>query len=72
MTARSLETLIRLSTAHAKARMSNTVNLKDAEAAIDLVQFAFFKKVMEKEKKRRRHEDSSSDEETEETKKKPK
>ncbi|XP_035210983.1 zygotic DNA replication licensing factor mcm3-like [Stegodyphus dumicola] len=62
VTPRSLETLIRLSTAHAKARMSNTVSLKDAQAAIDLVQFAYFKKVMEKEKKRRRHEDSSSEE----------
>lgn len=72
MTARSLETLIRLSTAHAKARMSNTVNLRDAEAAIDLVQFAYFKKVMEKEKKKRRHEEDSSDEENEEASKRTK
>lgn len=72
VTARSLETLIRLSTAHAKARMSNTVSLRDAEAAIDLVQFAYFKKVMEKEKKKRRHEDGSSDEEMEEASKKAK
>ncbi|GBM63135.1 Maternal DNA replication licensing factor mcm3 [Araneus ventricosus] len=72
VTARSLETLIRLSTAHAKARMSNTVNLRDAQAAIDLVQFAYFKKVMEKEKKRRRPEEESSDEESEEAHKKKK
>ncbi|KAF8767426.1 DNA replication licensing factor MCM3 like protein [Argiope bruennichi] len=72
VTARSLETLIRLSTAHAKARMSNTVNLRDAQAAIDLVQFAYFKKVMEKEKKRRRPEEESSDEEAEEAPKKKK
>ncbi|XP_022106882.1 zygotic DNA replication licensing factor mcm3-like [Acanthaster planci] len=62
VTARSLETLIRLATAHAKARLSKTVDLQDAEAAIELIQFAIFKKVLEKEKKRRR---SDSDEEME-------
>ncbi|XP_078413628.1 zygotic DNA replication licensing factor mcm3-like [Cetorhinus maximus] len=63
VTARTLETLIRLSTAHAKARMSKTVDLQDSEAATELVQFAYFKKVLEKEKKRRKVE---SDVETEE------
>jgi len=72
VTARSLETLIRLSTAHAKARMSNTVNLRDAEAAIDLVQFAIFKRVMEKEKKKRTRDEVSSDEEAEDAGKRPK
>lgn len=47
VTARTLETLIRLSTAHAKARMNKTVDLQDAEAALELVQFAYFKKVGE-------------------------
>lgn len=45
VTARSLETLIRLSTAHAKARMSKAVELEDSEVAVELVQFAYFKKV---------------------------
>lgn len=54
VTARTLETLIRLSTAYAKARMAKTVSTQDAKAAIELVQYAYFKKVLEKEKKKRR------------------
>ena len=45
VTARCLETMIRLSTAHAKCRLSKTVDIDDAHAAIELVQYAYFKKV---------------------------
>lgn len=66
VTARALETLIRLSTAHAKARMSKAVELEDSEVAVELVQFAYFKKVLEKEKKRSRQDRDSGSEEEEE------
>lgn len=40
VTARALETLIRLSTAHAKARLSKKVLLQDAETALEVMKFA--------------------------------
>ncbi|RKP13630.1 MCM2/3/5 family-domain-containing protein [Piptocephalis cylindrospora] len=48
VTARMLETLIRLATAHAKARLSSTVEDEDAEAAVELLRFALFKEVPKK------------------------
>lgn len=63
MTARTLETLIRLATAHAKARLSHKVEEKDAEAAESILRFALFKEVVEDERKKRRkvsHADAMS------------
>ncbi|PGH18314.1 hypothetical protein AJ80_04492 [Polytolypa hystricis UAMH7299] len=66
MTARTLETLIRLSTAHAKARLSSRVEEKDAKAAESILRFALFKEVVEDERRKRRKTanvpDSDSDE----------
>lgn len=72
MTARTLETLIRLATAHAKARLSHRVEERDAEAAESIMRFALFKEVVEDERRKRRkvnpaamseNESSSSDDE---------
>lgn len=54
MTVRTLETLIRLSTAHAKARLSNRVEERDALAAESILRFALFKEVIEDESRKKR------------------
>ncbi|KAJ8658084.1 hypothetical protein O0I10_006091 [Lichtheimia ornata] len=67
VTARTLETLIRLSTAHAKARLHDKVEEKDAKAAAEVLRVAMFKEVIRKTKTKRRKMmiDSDDDEEQE-------
>ena len=55
LTARTLETLIRLATAHAKARLSATVEELDAEAAEGILRYALFKEVVRPRKAGKRH-----------------
>lgn len=71
ITARTLETLIRLSTAHAKVRLSQTVDMQDVSIAEQLLRFSLFKeidhatKVNKSPRKKRRMVDT--DETTKET-----
>ncbi|KAI1162431.1 MCM2/3/5 family-domain-containing protein [Nemania serpens] len=69
LTVRTLETLIRLATAHAKSRLSNRVEERDALAAEAILRFALFKEVVEDEsrKKRRRTQRVESDSSNEES-----
>lgn len=50
MTVRTLETIIRLATAHAKSRLSTRVEERDALAAESILRFALFKEVLEDDK----------------------
>ena len=54
MTARTLETLIRLATAHAKARLSLKVQENDAKEAEAIMRFALFKEVLKRRRRKKR------------------
>ncbi|KAL7933824.1 MCM domain-containing protein [Trichoderma chlorosporum] len=54
LTVRTLETIIRLATAHAKSRLSNRVEERDAIAAEGILRFALFKEIVEDSSRRKR------------------
>ena len=54
--------MIRLSTAHARARLSKSIDVLDAKAAVEMVQFSHFQKVLEKPGKRKRRIDDDDEE----------
>merc|ERR1719251_277125 len=67
ITARCLETIIRLSTAHAKLRLSKKITIDDVDAAMEILQFALTNDAEPEQKKKpsRRHEESDEDEDEE-------
>ncbi|KAJ3168779.1 MCM DNA helicase complex subunit [Irineochytrium annulatum] len=68
ITARTLETLIRLSSAHAKSRLSSRVEEDDVEVAAEILGFALYQEKKAKKKKRvvKRAKVGSDEEEEEE------
>ncbi|PKS11586.1 hypothetical protein jhhlp_003351 [Lomentospora prolificans] len=61
LTVRTLETLIRLSTAHAKARLSNRIEERDALAAEAILRFALFKEIVEDQSRKKRRKTQTVD-----------
>ncbi|KAI8607430.1 MCM2/3/5 family-domain-containing protein, partial [Chytriomyces sp. MP71] len=67
ITARTLETLIRLSTAHAKCRLSATVDKVDTEVARTVLEFALYQKMEKKQRGNKRLKTDGKDEEDEDS-----
>ncbi|KAJ3099897.1 MCM DNA helicase complex subunit [Phlyctochytrium planicorne] len=57
VTPRTLETLIRLSSAHAKLRLSNRVEIEDTDAALSILEFALYQKVAKKSRNKKARTD---------------
>ncbi|KAK8813347.1 hypothetical protein WA158_002939 [Blastocystis sp. Blastoise] len=83
ITVRVLESLIRIATAHAKSRLSKTIDIIDCENALDIVSYSLYHdaQVSKKSQKRRQGEEeeeeaelnlSDSDKEEEEEEEEPK
>lgn len=62
VTARSLETIIRLSSAHAKCRLSQSVEIKDCQEAMDILAFALYHEDDKKKRKRDEMEEMEGEE----------
>nr|ASF90234.1 hypothetical protein SPAR07403 [Bartheletia paradoxa] len=67
LTARTLETLIRLATAHAKARLSSLVEERDAQSAEEILRFALFKEVLKPVRRKKRRLNPTGDEDDSES-----
>merc|ERR1712190_645698 len=65
ITARCLETIIRLSTAHAKLRLSKKIKIEDVNSAIEILNFALTNDAdpKQKDKKKRNVEEVDDDNE---------
>jgi len=61
ITARCLETIIRISTAHAKTRLSSTVTVQDVEAAVAVLKYAMYHEAEPIKKSKKRDRDSDDD-----------
>jgi len=65
ITARCLETIIRLSTAHAKLRLSKKVSLVDVEQAVELLNFALTNDAEPEQKQKRKKHDGDDEDDDE-------
>merc|ERR1712190_131079 len=65
ITARCLETIIRLSTAHAKLRLSKKISLVDVDQAIELLNFALTNDAEPEQKEKRKVRKDMSDDDDE-------
>ncbi|KAI5167289.1 DNA replication licensing factor MCM3 [Nematocida sp. ERTm5] len=58
VTARLLESIVRLSTAHARARLSSEIILEDAMAAVDILEHTLWRKSVKRREKKEQSQDT--------------